>query len=165
MNDQTRSVALVIAGLAFVAFLLGKLLIPLGSGGRPEQRQARQRFLDARRRARDRSLSVSERATALREAAVAALEDLGRPNLAASYARRADRLEPGNADGVGLVASTLRRASRFRALERMLWRRLATDEPSAASHQRVVRELIDLYAGPLNRPEVAEALRRLSQAS
>jgi hypothetical protein len=165
MNDQNRSVALVIAGLAFVAFLLGKLLFPLGFGARPADRRARQRFSEARSRARDRSLSVPERARALREAAAAALEDLGRPNLAASYARRAERLDPANADAVGLVASTLRRASRFRALERMLWRRLASDEPSEASQQRVLHELIDLYVGPLKRPEIAAALRRMSKPS
>jgi hypothetical protein len=164
MNDQARSLALVIAGLAFVAFLLGKLLLPLGSRRRPAYRQGQARLAEARRRARDRGLSVAERATALREAAVAALEDLERPNLAASYARRAERLEPENADAVGLVASSLRRTSRFRALERMLWRRLSSTESSSGSYQRALHELIDLYAGPLKRPEVAEALRRMSQA-
>ena len=163
MNDQARSVAVVVAGLAFVAFLLARLLVrprARGSSGR----QARARFAEARRRARDRTLSAAERAAALRDAAVAALDDLARPSLAASYARRAERLYPQNPDAVGLVATALRRASRFGALEKLLWRRLAETDPSSAGYGRALQELIELYAGPLRRPEIADALGRMRAA-
>jgi hypothetical protein len=160
MNEQTRSVALVVAGLAFVVFLLVKMLArPAPSG--PIGRQGRDRIDAAVRRARDRSLSSVERAAAFREAASIALESQ-RPGLAASYARRAERLEPDSAETVSLLASAMRKASRFRALERLLWRHLAQAEPNGLYYQRTLGELVDLYAGPLRRNEIAAALRRIA---
>jgi hypothetical protein len=159
MNEQNRSIALVVAGLLFVAFLLAKLLIRPSRRG-PLTRPERLRLAEDARRARDGALSPAERAAALRKAATTALE-LERPRLAATYARRAERLEPGNTESVNLIARALRRASRFRALESMLWRNLAETESDPASSQGALFELIELYAGPLKRPEIAAALRRI----
>jgi hypothetical protein len=154
--------ALVAAGVAFVLFLLFKLLRPTGGRG-AAARAARERLVDARKRGADRSAGATARAAALREAALIALEELRSPNLASSYARRADRLDPTNAESVGLLATTLRRASRFVALERLLWRKLADGDRNAESYRRAFDELISLYEGPLERPEVGRALRGLAQ--
>ena len=97
----------------------------------------------------------------MRDAATIALEELARPSLAASYARRAERIDPGDAQAVSLVALTLRRAARYRALERFLWRRLAEHAPGAG-RDSIERELCALYEGPLRRPEIAAGLRRIS---
>ncbi|MDH5673893.1 MAG: hypothetical protein OEZ06_17175 [Myxococcales bacterium] len=159
MKLDPASIGLLVAGTLFITFILLKLLGPLPRD--EETADARRRVADAKRRARDRSHSPEQRAAALRDAAVAALEGLGRPGLAASYARRAERLDPLDPASVGLRAAALRRASRFRALERFLWRKLAEDEPGAAGYERAYEELLSLYDGPLRRPETAQALRRL----
>jgi hypothetical protein len=160
MTEGVRGIAVVCAGLAFVAFLLFKLLASPGrrSAG---ARAVRERIADAKRRGSDHAASAADRAAALREAAVLALEELELPSLAASYARRAERLDPQNAESVGLLATSLRRAARFVALERLLWRRLSEGEPPSTGYQRALDELIALYAGPLKRPEIAGALRRM----
>jgi len=157
---QTPSLALLIAGLVFLLFLLLKLLGPPGTRGQAA-RAARERIAAAKRRASDGALSAAERAAALREAALIAMEELRRPGLAASYARRAERLDPDAAEGLALLSLTLRGAARYQALERLLWRRLAAAEPRAAATERALHELLSLYEGPLRRPEVARALRRL----
>lgn len=162
MSDSVRGFALMAAGIAFVLFLLFKLLRPVG-GRSAAARVARDRVVDARKRGADRSASAPVRAAALREAAEIALEELRSPNLASSYARRAERLDPTNADTVGLLAKTLRRASRFVALERLLWRKLADGDRNGETYRRALDELIALYEGPLERPEVGRALRGLAQ--
>jgi hypothetical protein len=160
------SVGLVIAGVLFVAFLLGKLLLPRsGQQDGSELKAARKRVADARRRARDRKLPKPERAAALREAAEVALEGLGRPGLAASYARRAERLDPSAPESLGLLAASLRRVSRYRALERFLWRHVAAGQVGSPSVERAFDELLSLYEGPMRRPEMAEGLRRLRSRS
>ncbi|MFI5306902.1 MAG: hypothetical protein ACHQ53_06110 [Polyangiales bacterium] len=161
MNEQARSIALVVAGLAFIAFLVLRLLVPLG-GGNATRHGAGLRLADARRRARAPGTSPVARALALREAAAIALDELQRPGLAASYALRAERLDPEDAQAVGLLAIALRRATRYHALERLLWRRIAKSDAGAAGHVRALEELIGLYDGPLRRPEVAEGLRRMT---
>ena len=75
-----------------------------------------------------------------------------------------ERLDPADADAVGLLALSLRKASRFRALERFLWRRLADDAPGGAAYERAYSELLALYEGPLRRPEMASALRSMRAA-
>jgi hypothetical protein len=160
VSAQAQSVALLIAGLLFVLFLIAKLLAPARRRG-PAARAARQRLAQSKRRASDHTLSSAERAAALREAAVIALGELERPGLAASYAHRADRLDPEDPESIELLASALRGASRFRALERLLWRRLADAERVDTSFERSLQELLSLYEGPLHRPEIARGLRRL----
>jgi len=153
---------MIIAGVLFVAFLLFKFFRP--SGGQSEKWQkARKRIAEAKKRARDKGASPQESATAWREAATFALEGLRRPSLAASYARRAERLDPNDVEAVGLLVLSLRRAARFRALERFLWRRIASTDTqeNSAGYERAFEELLKLYEGPLRRPEIAQALRRL----
>jgi hypothetical protein len=161
MESEPRGLALVVVGLCFVAFLLFKLFRPSRAKS-AEWHQAKRLVADAKRRARDRGADPAKRAAAWREAALSALEGLDRPSLAASYARRAERLAPDDSEAVGLLALSLRRASRFRALERFLWRRLAGGpDDESAGYERAFNELLKLYEGPLRRPETADALRRM----
>jgi hypothetical protein len=161
VSAQPQAVGLVVAGLLFVAFLLFKLLAHrLPMGGDDRARASRRELSEAKRLSRNRNRSPAERATALRAAALTALDGLGRPGLAASYARRAERLDPSAAESVGLLARALRRGSRYRALERLLWRRIARGGVDEGYH-KAFAELLALYEGPLRRPEVVEALRRL----
>ena len=157
MTPTMRAVLLG-AGVLFALFLLAKMLRP---GGRrsPAQREAIARLNALKLQARAPDLPAPERAALLRSAAGLALDQLGSPGLAASFARRADRLDPAQADAVGLLALALRKQARFAALERLLWRKLA-DAPAPAVVQRAREELELLYDGPLKRPEVAAALRR-----
>lgn len=148
------------AGVLFALFLLLKMLRPR-LGRAAVQRDVVDRLSGLRRQATDSALPPAERAAALRSAAGIALDELGRPGLAASYARRADRLDPEQVDTVGLLALALRKQARFGALERLLWRKLA-DASAPAVVQRAREELVGLYEGPLRRPEVAAALRRWS---
>jgi hypothetical protein len=165
MESEPTRLALVVVGVCFVAFLLFKLFRP-SRAMTAEWHEARRKVNEAKRRARDREADRGRRAAAWREAALAALEGLGRPSLAASYARRAERLDPDDDEAVRLLATSLRRASRYRALERFLWRRLAggTDDGSAG-YERAVAELLKLYEGPLRRPEMAKAIRRMRDRS
>ena len=79
---------------------------------------------------------------------------------------RAERLDPNDVEAVGMLAVSLRRAARYRALERFLWRRLAGGpEPDRAGYERAFSELLKLYEGPLRRPETAEGLRRMREQS
>jgi hypothetical protein len=160
MSEATRSLLLVLAGAAFVAFVLFKPQLTRRART-PAAAAARRAIVEAKRRARDESASPGDRAGALREAASLALNELAQPGLAASFARRAEKLDPQSAATFGLLASSLRSASRFRALERMLWRRLGSAEPTDGSYQRALEELIALYEGPLKRAEIAAALQRL----
>jgi hypothetical protein len=122
----------------------------------------KRKIADAKLRARIRGADPIQSASAWREAALAALEGLNRPSLAASYARRAERLDPNDEEAIGLHAIALRRAARFRALERFLWRRLAEHpEQKGVGYERTFDELVSLYEGPLRRPEMARVLRRL----
>ena len=162
---------LLAGGVLFALFLLAKLLRPMETRRRfaaalharrtPAQREAAQRLAALKERARAPDLPASERAALLRSAAGLALDELRRPGLAASFARRADRLDPTQPDALGLLALALRKQARFAALERMLWRKLA-DAAAPAVVQRAREELERLYEGPLKRPEVAAALRRFS---
>jgi hypothetical protein len=165
MKTDPQSLVLLIAGAAFLAYLLVKLLI--GREGRGEAYAAAQRSLRAAKaRANDRALPNRERAAAFREAAGAALEGMHRPGLAATLARRAEHLDPGNPETVGLLGLALRRGARYSALERFLWKQLAELEgPSAHGYERAFDELVALYEGPLHRPETAQVLRRFRGVS
>jgi hypothetical protein len=145
--------------VAFVAFILFKPRLARRART-PAAAAARTAIAAAKQRAADPSASPGSRAAALREAASLALNELAQPGLAASFARRAEKLEPQSAATFGLLASSLRSASRFRALERMLWRRLGSANPAEDDYRRALDELIALYQGPLERAEVAVALRR-----
>ena len=165
MRTEPASIALVLVGVFFVAFLLFKLVRPSFSK-QVEKQGVKRKIAEAKKRARKKGTDRSLSAAAWREAAWAALEGLRRPSLAASYARRAERLDPNDEEAIGLLAVSLRRAARYRALERFLWRRLA-DHPDqeGAGYKRTYEELIRLYEGPFRRPEMARALRRLRSGS
>jgi hypothetical protein len=159
-----QGLALLGAGLLFLLFLIAKLVVT-GRRGGADAREARKQIAQAKRRASEHGLLPADRAAALRQAAVIALHDLRRPSLAASYARRAERLDPHDPESIALLSLALRTATRFRALERLLWRRLADGPQAASAADRALDELLALYDGPLRRPEVARALRRLRAAT
>ncbi len=163
MNADTKSWVLLLVGVLFFSYLFFKLRLSL-SPGTPEVREAKRLIQQAKRRAREPGRSPKERADAWREAAMVALEQLERPNLAASYARRAERADPEDPAAVRVLSLTFREAGRIRALERLLWRRLA-QVPKGAAFTRAFAELVSLYDGPLRRPERAMVLRRLRGAS
>jgi hypothetical protein len=157
MSERMSNLLLLGAGVLFALFVLSKLIPLRARDG--ATRAARGRLGEIKARAADHARPAAERAAALREAATLALEELRRPGLAASLARRAERVEPGSAEGLGLLATALRRQNRYRALERLMWQRL-TEASSAALERRALDELVQLYEGPLGRKEIAAALRR-----
>ena len=163
MQPDSTGVALAIAGALFLLYVLLKLRVSFAPAT-PETRAAKQRIQDAKLRARKPDISAHERAEAWRDAAVAALEGLKRPNLAASYARRAERACPDDAAAVRVLSRSMREAGRLRSLERLLWRRLA-QEGHGPAHLRAYDELIALYDGPLRCPERAVVLRRMRRDS
>jgi len=159
----TARTLLLLAGLLFALFLLAKTLRPQLLLN-PAQREARQRLRALKQRAQDHALSTAERASALRDAASLALQELQRPGLAASLARRAERLHPEDGAALSLLTQALRKQARYGALERVLWKKLATPDASGApGAQRARDELVRLYEGPLKRPEIAAAIRRWAQ--
>ncbi len=163
MGADPLSLALAIAGALFLFYVLLKLrysLLPASA----EVRDVKRRIQQAQVRAHDRSASAEVRARAFCEAAQVALEELGRPNLAASYARRAQRVDPSLAEPVRLLSMSLQRGGRLRALERLLWRRLAHEDTSPG-YQCAYDELVKLYSGPMKKPDRAAVLKRMRTAS
>jgi len=79
----------------------------------------------------------------------------------AALARRAERFDPENPESFRLLTNSLRRTSRYRALERMLWRKLTSATPDGVVCRASLDELVALYQGPLGRPEIAAGLRRM----
>ncbi|HJL05476.1 MAG TPA: hypothetical protein RMH85_30170 [Polyangiaceae bacterium LLY-WYZ-15_(1-7)] len=158
MSGPTRW-ALLAAVLLFIVFLVVKSRVALVRD--PDAADARRRLGDARQRARQADKHSEARADAYLEAARIALDDLGRPRLAASYARRADRARPERTEGLRLVVRAMRRAERHRALERLLWRRLDEVDLEGERAERIFAELQRLYEGPLRRPAQARVLRQL----
>lgn len=152
-------IGLLVATGLFGLFVLLKSRYSL-VGKQPGLKEARQRFAAAKARARASHADPEAHATALREAALIALEELSRPNLAASYARRAARAAPNDGESIRVAALAMRRAHRYAALERLLWRRLDQELGEESSF----RELIALYEGPLKRPAQARVLRALWKA-
>ena len=151
--------ALLGALLLFLVFLVVKSRLPLIRGMTDEQRAAKAKIAEAKLAARAAGNDPAARAAAFRKAAAVALEELGRPGLAASFALRAERADPGDGRAVGVLSVALRRQARFGALEKMLWRRLSADPGPA--FERAFTELLALYDGPMRKPERAAALRRL----
>lgn len=160
MRTEPTSIVLILGGLSFVLFLLFKLFRP-SFYKQAEKQEIRRHILEAKSRARKKGADPKTRAGAWREAAWIALDGLKRPSLAASYARRAERLDPDDEEAIGLLAISLRRATRYRALERFLWRHLANNPEQGVGFKRAYEELLRLYEGPFRRPEMAKALRRL----
>lgn len=162
--EPTHRTALLIVGGLFLLYLLLKLRVSFIPGG-PELRAARRRVADAKKQARDRTTSTEQRAAAWRDASMAALAELQRPDLAASYALRAERLDPGDRAAVGLLSTSMRRGARLKALEKLLWRRLDSRPVGSPAHDEAFQQLLSLYEGPLRAPERARALRALRRAT
>ncbi|MBX3248198.1 MAG: hypothetical protein KF901_13550 [Myxococcales bacterium] len=150
--------AVLAAVVLFVAFLV--LKSRLAFARTPHAVEGRKKLAACRQRARAAS-TASEKAAAWREAATIALDELERPNLAASFARRAERIEPTSDEGLSLLSRTMRRAQRPQALAKLLWRRLAEEPLDSPRADRLMAELLSLYDGPLRRPAKAKVLREL----
>ncbi len=158
MNDPAYWA--MFASLVFLAFLLFQVRVSLG--GRTHGRaEAKKRLAEANRRARAAAGDPKARAKELRVAAKIALEDLARPALAASLARRADRIDPDSAASVDTLVAAMTAAGRFHALERLLWKHVDESPPGSDTHERSFDALLVLYDGPMRRRHQASALRRL----
>lgn len=157
VGSDPRLLLLVAAGV-FVLFVILKSRLELVRD--PDVARARRRLAQARARARAAKDDPAARAEAYREAACIALDELRRPGLAASLARRADAAAPHDPDGVRLLARAMRGAERYRALERLLWRRLDAGPPPEEA-ALLWEELLSLYDGPLRRRAQARVLRGL----
>jgi hypothetical protein len=150
------SIPLVVATSAFLAVLVWRvrpLVAPgtLRGGSRESLREAHARIESA--------TSGTERATALCEAA--ALVGAGG---AKALLARAMRAEPTSAEVVDRAAAML--AHRPRALESLLWRRLATTPwtESPAATRAALDHLRVLYEGPLRNAIRARAMAHARDA-
>lgn len=159
--EPSHRLALLAAGGLFLLYLLLKLRVSLAPGS-AAVREARKGIAELKRKARDKSLSKEMRAEAWLSAADTALRDMGRADLAASYALRADRLSPGEGAAVGRLANAMRLSSRHRALEKLLWRRIDKHAPTTGAFEQSFEQLVALYEGPMHAPERARALRKLA---
>jgi hypothetical protein len=152
---QPWSIPLVVATAAFLAVLLWRVR-PVVLGG--ERKAAR----DALRSAHARVAAArddAERAAALCDAAELVVGKIGGPARAAALYQRAMRAAPSSAEIVERAAKTL--VLRPRALEGLLWRRLAAspwDAASAASIRAALDALRALYEGPLKNAVRARAI-------
>ena len=155
MTEAMRMVGLVAIGL-FVVWTIGKLLLSLPPRD-PKKREAHVRWREAMARAKA-ATAHTDKADALREASVIALEGLGRPGLAASLARRAERVRP-STDGALHLVRALEAGRRYAALERLIWRELETAE--GERHAALFDALLAFYDGKGNAPERARVLRKL----
>ena len=160
MPETPAGWGLLVAVVLFVGFILLKSRIPLLPRD-PAVVAARRRIAAAKRRAKAAREDRRVRAEAWRQAAGIALDELDDPGLAASYAMRASRADPDDADAVSAVIRALHAGGRTRALERHLWRRL--QGPTGDAYDRAFEQLLALYDGPLRKPERAAALRALRQ--
>ena len=150
--------ALLAAALLFALFVVAQGLLPIF--GRRASRATSAAMSQAIARGSDSTRPAEERAAAFGEAASLALDELGRPRLAARYAAWALREHPADPATIRLAARAMTRARRLRALERLLWRTLdARTEPSA--QEAALEALSALYEGPLRAPERARVLARL----
>lgn len=152
--------SLFLAAVGFAAYLAWRLYRALH---RPrDDAEAKRRYRDLRAAARAEK-NVKIKASLYVESARCALYELERPNLAASLARRAERLDPSSEEPLPLLVEAMMEAGRARALERQLLRRidrLAADEPR---YRAAFDALLRLYEGPLRLPEKANLLRRLQK--
>jgi hypothetical protein len=157
LTDPMRMLGLVAIGL-FVVFMLGSLLLRLPPRD-PKKREAHGRWREAMARAKA-APTPEEKAAALREASVIALEGLARPGLAASLARRAERVRP-SVEGARSLVRALEAGRRYAALERLIWRELETAE--GERYDALFESLLGFYEGIANAPERARVLRKLKR--
>lgn len=158
MTEAMRMIGLFAIAL-FVVFLIGNLLLRLPPRD-PKRREAHGRWREAMKRAQS-TASPDEKAAALREASVIALEGLGRPGLAASCARRAERVRK-TPEGAKSLVRALEASRRYAALERLIWSELETAE--GARYDALFESLLGFYEGVANAPERARVLRKLRRS-
>lgn len=157
MTPEARIALLVAVGL-FLAFLVLKSRISFGPRAAGAS-AARKQLAEAKARALSAANDGTARGAAWRDAAAVAMDQLGRPMLAAGFALRAHRADPDNADSVVILARSLTGARRLRTLEKVLWQRLG-GTPGAA-YEAAFTALVEAYEGPMRRPLWASALRSL----
>lgn len=154
-------VALALLSGSLVLVVLGRALLANSNSG--SRAAVRRRLSEAVARGSDASRPTEERARAFVDAGRAALEGLGQPRLAARHATYAHALAPSDRDVVLFLVDAMRRAQRHVGLERALWVTLdrTTDDAVFAIARSA---LVELYAGPLRRPERARVLGGLRRA-
>ena len=155
MTEMMRMIGLAAIAL-FVVFLVANLLLRLPPRD-PKKREAHGRWREAMKRAQS-TASPEEKAAALRDASVIALEGLGRPGLAASCARRAERVQK-TPEGALRLVGALAASRRYAALERLIWSELETAE--GERYDALFDALLGFYEGVANAPERARVLRKL----
>ena len=140
MPDVDWQIPLVISAVAFAAFMIFRLR-PVASGeGRATAaalKEAKQRVLDAK--------DEASRASALADAGDACAR-LRRTNAAVAFYMRSFRSKPGSKEIAERAARAL--ADRPRALEKLMWRFLATtsfEEPTRDAALVALRALAQSY--------------------
>ena len=155
-----QSFLVVAASLVFAAFLLVQMRPGTFAFARPPAIQGLREIL-----ARARSAGTSrERAQALCDAGDLAAADPRHQNAAVGYFLRAMRLDPSWEAPVERVARSLER--RPRALERLLWKRLAAI-PWEGDTRNAAARIAEALAGARRRPGATpqrEVLRKLASA-
>jgi len=156
----------VLAVLVVVLILLGAVapLLP----NRKRQRAVHVRVSAEVSKGTNTSLSVLERAQAFVRAGQEALSGLKKPSLAARYAKYAHDLAPADEAVTTFMIEAMRASKRWVHLERGLWQTLDATREQASTRQafrHAHAALIDLYEGPLKRPERARVLRMIATPS
>lgn len=150
--------SLFFAAAGFAIYLGWRLYLALI---RPaDNAKARRRYRELRAASRAEE-NPKIKASLYLEAARCALRELERPNLAASLARRSERLDPSSDEALPLLVEAMLSARRHHALERLLLRRLDRLRQDELSYRPTFDALLALYEGPLRLPEKAKLLRRL----
>jgi hypothetical protein len=155
------SIPLALASTTFFAFLLWRVRPSFPWSRRPASREAL-RAAQARVKS---AANEKARALALCDAADIANKRLGARANAAGLYLRAMRADPSSVEVVERATSAL--ASRPRALESLLWRRLAASTWSGAAQAVVlaaIGSLQSLYEGPLRNPVRARAMAHAREA-
>ena len=156
----------VLAVLTVALVLLGAVMPLLPS--RKKQRAVHARVSAEVSKGTDASLSKLERARAFVRAGQEALGAMKKPSLAARYAKYAHDFAPADEAVTTFMIDAMRASKRWVHLERGLWQTLdATREDSsnAQAFAHAHAALIELYEGPLKRPERARVLRLIATPS
>jgi hypothetical protein len=150
---------LIVAAIAFGTFILWQVRPALSrerAANRVALREAQKRIEEAK--------DDQARALALCDAGDASAKELSSGRAVAFYLR-AMRTNPSSAELVERAATAL--ARRPRALESLLWRRLAAEPwrgASEAAARAALRHLVRLYSGPLRQSIRAKAIENALSA-
>ena len=152
----------VLAVLAVALVLLGAVMPLLPS--RKKNRAVRAKVSAEVSRGTDTTLPKVDRARAFVLAGKEALSGLTKPSLAARYAKYAHDLAPADDAVTAFMIEAMHASKRWVHLERGLWQTLdaARDAADGPSFAHAHKALIELYEGPLKRPERARVLRLIA---